>query len=127
MLKKIKAWTRNLKKQVFILYFAYKDNRVPWYAKLFAACVVAYAFSPIDLIPDFIPILGYIDDVIIVPLGIMLALKMIAASVLTDCEEKAEELMKKGKPKNWIVGSIIILIWGLILIWGIITIYNFLN
>ncbi|MDF2000211.1 MULTISPECIES: YkvA family protein [Peribacillus] len=127
MLKKIKAWTRNLKKQVFILYFAYKDNRVPWYAKLFAACVVAYAFSPIDLIPDFIPILGYIDDVIIVPLGIMLALKMIPASVLTDCEEKAEELMKKGKPKNWIVGSIIILIWGLILIWGIITIYNFLN
>ncbi|MEY8755373.1 YkvA family protein [Peribacillus frigoritolerans] len=127
MLKKIKAWTRNLKKQVFILYFAYKDNRVPWYAKLFAACVVAYTFSPIDLIPDFIPILGYIDDVIIVPLGIMLALKMIPASVLTDCEEKAEELMKKGKPKNWIVGSIIILIWGLILIWGIITIYNFLN
>ncbi|MFJ8071859.1 YkvA family protein [Peribacillus sp. NPDC096447] len=127
MLKKIKAWTRNLKKQVFILYFAYKDNRVPWYAKLFAACVVAYAFSPIDLIPDFIPILGYIDDVIIVPLGIMLGLKMIPASVLTDCEEKAEELMKKGKPKNWIVGSIIILIWGLILIWGIITIYNFLN
>jgi uncharacterized membrane protein YkvA (DUF1232 family) len=127
MFKKIKAWTRNLKKQVFILYFAYKDNRVPWYAKLFAACVVAYTFSPIDLIPDFIPILGYIDDVIIVPLGIMLALKMIPASVLTDCEEKAEELMKKGKPKNWIVGSIIILIWGLILIWGIITIYNFLN
>ncbi|MDQ0882058.1 YkvA family protein [Peribacillus sp. V2I11] len=127
MLKKIKAWTRNLKKQVFILYFAYKDNRVPWYAKLFAACVVAYAFSPIDLIPDFIPILGYIDDVIIVPLGIMLALKMIPASVLTDCEEKAEELMKKGKPKNWIVGAIIILVWGSILIWGIITINNFLN
>ncbi|MCM3674642.1 YkvA family protein [Peribacillus simplex] len=127
MLKKIKAWTRNLKKHVFILYFAYKDNRVPWYAKLFAACVVAYAFSPIDLIPDFIPILGYIDDVIIVPLGIMLALKMIPASVLTDCEEKAEELMKKGKPKNWIVGAIIILVWGSILIWGIITINNFLN
>jgi len=127
MLNKIKVWTRNLKKQVFILYFAYKDNRVPWYAKLFAACVVAYAFSPIDLIPDFIPILGYIDDVIIVPLGIMLALKMIPESVITDCEEKAEELMKKGKPKNWIVGSIIILVWGLILIWGIITIYNFFN
>ncbi|KRF51125.1 hypothetical protein ASG99_28165 [Bacillus sp. Soil768D1] len=127
MFKKIKAWTRNLKKQVFILYFAYKDNRVSWYAKLFVACVVAYAFSPIDLIPDFIPILGYIDDVIIVPLGIMLALKMIPESVLIDCEEKAEELMKKGKPKNWIVGSIIILVWGLILLWGIITIYNLMN
>lgn len=127
MFKKIKVWARNLKKQIFILYFAYKDDRVPLYAKLFTACVVAYAFSPIDLIPDFIPILGYIDDVIIVPLGIMLALKMIPESVITDCEDKAEELMKKGKPKNWIVGSIIILVWGLLLIWGIITIYNLLN
>ena len=127
MFKKIKAWARNLKKQVFILYFAYKDNRVPWYAKLFAACVVAYAFSPIDLIPDFIPILGYIDDVIIVPLGIILALRMIPEIVITNCEGKAEELMKKGKPKNWIVGSIIILVWGVILIWGIITTYNFFH
>jgi uncharacterized membrane protein YkvA (DUF1232 family) len=127
MIKKIKAWARILKKQIFILYFAYKDERVPWYAKLFTACVVAYAFSPIDLIPDFIPILGYIDDVIIVPLGIMLALKMIPERVLTDCEGMAEELMKKGKPKNWIVGTIILLVWGLILIWGIITIYKLLN
>ena len=79
---KIKAWAKNLKRQIFILYFAYKDERVPWYAKLFTACVVAYAFSPIDLIPDFIPILGYLDDVIIVPLGIMFALKMIPKNVL---------------------------------------------
>jgi uncharacterized membrane protein YkvA (DUF1232 family) len=121
----MKAWSKNLKKQVFILYFAYKDDRVPLYAKLFAICVVAYAFSPIDLIPDFIPILGFIDDLIIVPLGVMLALKMIPELAIKDCEEKANELMKKGKPKNWIVGSFIILFWILILIWIIYSTYHF--
>jgi len=125
MFKKMKAWARNLKRQIFILYCAYKDERVPWYAKLFTACVVAYAFSPIDLIPDFIPVLGYLDDVILVPLGIMIALKMIPKSVISDCEIKAEEMMKKGKPKNWIVGSTIILIWVLIMIWAIIKTYRF--
>ncbi|MFP5115978.1 YkvA family protein [Bacillaceae bacterium C204] len=127
MFKKIKAWARNLKRQIFILYCAYKDERVPWYAKLFTACVVAYAFSPIDLIPDFIPILGYLDDVILVPLGIMIALRMVPKSVISDCEVKAEEMMKNGKPKNWIVGSIIVLIWGLIIIWAIIKIYTFFS
>ncbi|MDQ0970842.1 uncharacterized membrane protein YkvA (DUF1232 family) [Neobacillus niacini] len=127
MFKKIKAWARNLKRQIFILYCAYKDERVPWYAKLFTACVVAYAFSPIDLIPDFIPILGYLDDVILVPLGIMIALRMVPKSVISDCEVKAEEMMKNSKPKNWIVGSIIVLIWGLILIWAIIKIYTFFS
>lgn len=126
-MKKIKSWARNLKRQIFILYFAYKDERVPWYAKIFTACVVAYAFSPIDLIPDFIPILGYLDDVILVPLGIIFALKMIPKSVISDCEVKAEEMMKNGKPKNWIVGSLIVLIWGLIIIWAIIKVYHFLS
>jgi uncharacterized membrane protein YkvA (DUF1232 family) len=88
---------------------------------------VAYAFSPIDIIPDFIPILGYLDDVILVPIGIMIALKMIPKSVLTDCEVKAEEMMKNGKPKNWIVGSLIVMIWVLIIIWAIIYIYRLIN
>ncbi|CAH0159157.1 hypothetical protein SRABI80_00824 [Peribacillus frigoritolerans] len=125
MFDKIKIWARSLKRQIFILYFACKDERVPWHAKVFTACVVAYAFSPIDIIPDFIPILGYLDDVILVPIGIMIALKMIPKSVLTDCEVKAEEMMKKGKPKNWIVGSLIVMIWVLIIIWAIIYIYRF--
>ncbi|WP_430040425.1 YkvA family protein [Peribacillus simplex] len=77
-------------------------ERVPWHPKVFTACVVAYAFSPIDLIPDFISVLGYLDDVILVPLGIIIALKMVPKTVLTDCECKAEEMMKNGKPKNWI-------------------------
>ena len=126
-LEKIKAWAKNLKRQLFILYFAYKDERVPWYVKLFTACIVAYAFSPIDLIPDFIPILGYLDDVIILPLGIMFALKMIPKDVLSDCEVKANEMMKNGKPKNWIVGSLIIFIWSVIVIWILLNVFHVLN
>jgi uncharacterized membrane protein YkvA (DUF1232 family) len=125
-MKRIKAWANNLKRQLFILYFAYKDERVPWYAKLFTACIVGYAFSPIDLIPDFIPILGYLDDIIIIPLGIMLALKMIPKAVLVECEVKAEELIKNGKPRNWIFGSMIILLWGLIATWVIYMAYQLL-
>jgi uncharacterized membrane protein YkvA (DUF1232 family) len=127
MLNKTRAWARNLKKYVFVLYFAYKDHRVPWYAKVFTACVVAYAFSPIDLIPDFIPVLGYLDDIIIVPLGIKLALKMIPSAVIKDCEEKAEELMVKGKPKNWLVGTLIIIFWVIILIWGSMAIFQYIK
>ncbi|MER2118995.1 MAG: YkvA family protein [Solibacillus sp.] len=124
MIKKIKEWAKNLKRQIFVLYFACKDKRVPLAAKIFTACVVAYAFSPIDLIPDFIPILGYLDDIIIVPLGIMIALKMIPKDVISDCEVKAEEMMKIGKPKNWIVGSIIVLLWVVIVIWAFMKIYE---
>jgi uncharacterized membrane protein YkvA (DUF1232 family) len=125
IMKKIKAWAKNLKRQIFVLYLAYKDERVPWYAKLFAACVVAYAFSPIDLIPDFIPILGYLDDIILLPLGIVLALKMIPKDVKSDCEAKAAEMMKKGKPKNWLIGLTIILIWLSLAIWAMIKMYGF--
>ncbi|MCA1030815.1 DUF1232 domain-containing protein [Bacillus timonensis] len=126
MMEKIRSWARNLKQKVFVLYFAYKDKRVPWFAKLFTACVVAYAFSPIDLIPDFIPILGYLDDVIIVPLGILLSLKMIPSVVLSDCETKAIEMMKQGKQKNWMMGSVIVLIWSLVTIWFFIKVYQYL-
>ena len=121
-MKKIKAWAKNLKRQIFILYFAYRDKRVPWYVKAFTACIVAYAFSPIDLIPDFIPILGYLDDVIILPLGIMLALKMISKDVISDCEVRANEMMTNGKPKNWMVGLLVILIWSVIILWLILKV-----
>lgn len=123
-MEKIKVWAKKLKQQIYVLYFAYKDERVPWYAKLFAVCVVAYAFSPIDLIPDFIPILGYLDDVILVPLGIVVALKMMPNEVISDCEEKAKELMRNGKPKNWLVGSIIIFLWSIIILWVIQKVYQ---
>ncbi|MEW4280003.1 MULTISPECIES: YkvA family protein [Priestia] len=127
MLNQLKLWAKKLKKQLFILYLAYKDERVSWYTKLFTACVVAYAFSPIDLIPDFIPVLGYIDDIIIVPLGIMIALKMLPKSVIEDCTIKAEELIQNERHKNWVAGSIIIIVWLLIFMWSCFTVFKFLN
>ncbi|MGE1114555.1 YkvA family protein [Priestia megaterium] len=127
MLNQLKLWAKKLKKQLFILYLAYKDERVSWYIKLFTACVVAYAFSPIDLIPDFIPVLGYIDDIIIVPLGIMLALKMLPTSVIEDCTIKVEELIGNERPKNWVAGSIIIVVWLLIFMWSCFTVFKLLK
>jgi uncharacterized membrane protein YkvA (DUF1232 family) len=123
-LDKIKAKTRELKRNLFVLYLAYRDPRVPWYAKLFTLCVVAYAFSPIDLIPDFIPVIGYLDDLVIVPLGITLALKMIPQSVIDDCKEKAEEIRQSGKPKNWVTATLFIVIWILLAVWLSVICYR---
>ncbi|MCL5780961.1 MAG: YkvA family protein [Firmicutes bacterium] len=117
---KWKQQAKKIKRDVYALYFAYRDQRVPWYAKVFIACVVAYAFSPIDLVPDFIPVLGYLDDLVLIPLGVALALKMIPAPVMEESRDKAERLLKE-KPKNWVAGAIILLIWvsllALILAW----------
>lgn len=106
-----KAKARKLKQEVYALYLASRDRRVPWYARVVAIVVVAYAFSPIDLIPDPIPVLGYLDDLILIPLGIALVIKLIPAEVLQDCRGKAASTMRAGKPKNWVAGVIIILIW----------------
>ena len=102
---------KQLKLEVYTLYLAYRDHRVPWYAKTFAACVVASAFSPIDLIPDSIPILGYLDDLILIPLGVILARKMIPKPVLEECRAKAKEVMKQGRPTNWFTAIVIIAVW----------------
>jgi len=103
--------TRRLKVETYALYLAYRDPRTPWYARAFAALVVGYAFSPIDLIPDFIPVLGYLDDLVLLPLGILLALRMIPAQVMTDCRQEAELLVASRKPVNKLAGAIIVLIW----------------
>ncbi len=116
-LTKFKNYARKLKQDLFVLYLSYKDNRTPWYAKAVAICVVAYAFSPIDLIPDFIPVLGYLDDLILVPLGISLALKLIPPHIIEENRTMAEEMKKNGKPKNWLVGILFILIWILLAVW----------
>src|ERR1041384_1799022 len=110
----IEAWKRRagrLKREVYALYLAYRDPRVPWYARLFAACVVGYAFSPIDLIPDPIPLLGYLDDLVIVPLGAAIAIKLIPAEVMAECRQKSREVMAQGKPVNKTAAIIIIGIW----------------
>jgi len=109
---KWKEKARGLKREIYAIYLAYKDPRVPWYARIFAACVVGYAFSPIDLIPDPIPILGYLDDLILIPLGIALAIKIIPPDVLRECRQKAYELSVAGKKKkNWIAAFLIVSIW----------------
>ena len=116
-----KERARKLKSETYSLYLAYKDPRTPWYAKAFAALVVAYAFSPIDLIPDFIPVLGYLDDLILVPLGVALALKMIPAEVIEAARDEAAEHMASGKLVNWVAGAAIIVIWvgalALVIFW----------
>lgn len=102
---------RALKREVYALALAYRDPRTPWAAKVVAACVVAYAFSPIDLIPDFIPVIGYLDDLVLVPLGVMLALRLIPAPVMADCRARADEALASGKPVNWLAAGVIIVIW----------------
>lgn len=87
----VKRWARALRDQVYVLYLAARDPRTPWWAKLLAGVVAAYAMSPIDLIPDFIPVLGYLDDIILVPAGIWLALRAIPDDVIAECRERAAE------------------------------------
>jgi len=128
--KFIEQWkqqARQLKVEVYALYLAYRDSRVPWYARIFAACVVAYAFSPIDLIPDPIPILGYWDDLILIPLGIKAALSMIPVEVMAESREKARELIGQDKPVNWVAAAVIIAIWLLLAAMSIIFTLRFLN
>ncbi|MFN8459891.1 MAG: YkvA family protein [Anaerolineae bacterium] len=121
MLTEWRRYARQLKVETYALYLAYRDPRVPWYARLFAAGVVGYAFSPIDLIPDPIPILGYLDDLVLLPLGIFLALKMIPPVVMVECREQAQQRISQSKPVNWLVAGIIVVIWlalaGLFVFW----------
>ena len=105
-----KQRARQLKTEVYALYLAYRDPRVSWPARIFAACVVAYAFSPIDLIPDPIPVLGYLDDLILIPLGVALARKMIPSDVLAECRERAR-MEIADKPVNWAAAVVIVAVW----------------
>ena len=119
---RLESWkqrARQLKQETYAIYLALRDPRVPWYGRLLAACVVGYAFSPIDLIPDFVPVLGYLDDLVIVPLGIALALKLIPSDVMAEGRAKAQAAMAEGKPTNWIAAGIIIAIWLLLVILAI--------
>lgn len=117
MRRAMEAWkrgARRLKMETYALYLAYRDPRTPWHARLFAGLVVGYAFSPIDLIPDPIPLLGYLDDLILVPLGVALAVKMIPPKILAESRERAKEEMSEGKPTNWAAAAVIIAIWLLL-------------
>lgn len=120
MLEQLKAKAKEIKSELIALSLAYRHPEVPWYAKLFMAVVIGYALSPIDLIPDFIPILGYLDDLILIPIGIRTALKMIPEQVMIECRGKAAELEKKSLGSSWVAAAVILSIWVLIA-WGIIS------
>lgn len=111
--EKLKTWAKRIKRDGVTLWFAGKDPRTPFYAKALGVLVVAYALSPIDLIPDFIPVLGYVDDVLLLPVLIWAAIKLLPVDVISDCRIRAEEWMReKGtKPRSILGASLIIAVW----------------
>ena len=116
---RLAEWAHALKRESLALYYAARDPRTPWYAKVVAGAVVAYALSPIDLIPDFIPVLGYLDDLLLLPLGIWLALGLVPAPVLADARHRAEATLEQPRSRTaamvivaiWVVGAIALGIW----------------
>lgn len=104
----LKQRARALKAETYVLYLAARHPGTPWYAKLLVAGIVAYAFSPIDLIPDFVPVLGYLDDLVLIPLGIMLAIRLLPPEVLAECRARAQE---RRKLVSRAAGVVIVAIW----------------
>ncbi|HET8630802.1 MAG TPA: YkvA family protein [Thermomicrobiales bacterium] len=125
MIERWRRRARRLKREVYALYLACKDPRVPWYARLLVGGVVAYAFSPLDLIPDVIPVLGYLDDMVLIPLGIALALRLIPPHVLAECRQEAQRVMDEGKPVNWRAAGVIIAIWLALAALAAFALYRF--
>ena len=109
IINRLKQWARGIKRDVIALWIAARDPRVPWYAKAVAGLVAAYALSPIDLIPDFIPVIGYLDDLIIVPAGIMLAVKLTPADLMEEFRKQAA--LREGRPLSKAAAIAVILVW----------------
>jgi uncharacterized membrane protein YkvA (DUF1232 family) len=119
---RLRASAKAIKRDVMALYLAAHDPRVPWYAKAAAGCVAAYALSPIDLIPDFVPVLGYLDDIIIVPVGILLVVRLVPAAVMTDLRTEAEE--RTAHPVSRAGAAVIVAIWlavAMALVWSAVN------
>lgn len=109
MVEQLKTWARLVKRDAHALYFAARDPRVPWYAKVIAGLVAAYAFSPLDLIPDFVPVLGYLDDLLLVPLGIVLAISLIPPELMAEHRAVAEAA--EGRPVSRLAAAAIAALW----------------
>ena len=110
----LKSWrlrVRALKRDSYALYLAARDQRTPWPARVLAAVILAYAFSPIDLIPDFIPILGYLDDLVLIPLGLALLLKMIPGEVMADARARADDALSEHRPCSLAAAVTIVAVW----------------
>ncbi len=116
----MKRKIEQLNEEIYALWLAYKDPRTPRHAKVFAALVAGYALSPIDLIPDPIPVLGYLDDAILLPLGVVLARRMIPDEVLSDCRERAREMAERGeKPVSRMAAVVVVVIWISLAVLGV--------
>lgn len=113
VLKQAKRWAQSLKRDVVALWIATHDSRTPWLAKLVAGAVAAYALSPIDLIPDFVPVLGYLDDLVIVPLGIALAIRLVPPELMA--EYRAKAALIATRPRSLVAAAAIAMIWVLAL------------
>ena len=109
MIARVNDWARRIKRDLNALYLASRDPRVPWYAKALALAVAGYALSPVDLIPDFIPVLGFLDDIIIVPLGIMLVVRLIPPEIMAEHRELAAAAQER--PISHVAGIVIMAIW----------------
>ena len=119
MLSSLRQWARRIKQDAVMLWFAYKDPRTPWLPKIICMLAVAYALSPIDLIPDFIPVLGFIDDAILLPALIWLAVRLLPLEVVTTCRLSAQEWMQANdrKPVNRWGILLVVLVWCLVAWW----------
>ncbi|ANG62942.1 hypothetical protein A8C75_10890 [Marinobacterium aestuarii] len=109
LFQRLRHWARALKQEVHALWLAARDPRTPWLATLLALITAGYALSPIDLIPDFIPVIGYLDDLILLPLGVMLSVRMIPAEVMLHC--RAEAQAAASRPVSRVAAAIVILVW----------------
>lgn len=127
--KQWRQYAKKLKQETYALYFACQDPRIPWYVKLLASCAIAYAFSPIDLIPDFIPVLGLLDDLILLPLAIMLILKLIPAHIMDECRHQAQNAIASGKkqPYTWLASIVIVGIWFMLGILLVVWLYGLIR
>ena len=111
MIEMWKQRARELKELISALSYAYRDPRTPWQARVVIACVVGYALSPVDLIPDFIPVLGYLDDLVLLPIGVLVAVRLIPPVVWADARERARTASDTAGPVNWIAAGLIIALW----------------
>lgn len=113
---KVKERAKQLKRDIPAVFLAMKKKETPWFAKVLAIFTIAYALSPVDLIPDFIPVIGYLDDIIILPLLVAATIKLVPDDIIDQCRIESEQIWKDGKPKRWYYATPIILFWLIIIV-----------
>jgi len=116
MFSRIKAWAHEVNRDGYAIYLASRDPRMPWYAKVLAVAIAAYALSPIDLIPDFIPVIGYLDDLVILPLGIWLVVSLIPDEVMVEYRAKASEAVQRPTSRAGMIAIILVWITGALML-----------